>query len=288
MRIVRTITALRKSLGSMPAFSPNLSFAPTMGALHQGHIQLITAAKAASTTVVASIFINPTQFNNAVDFAKYPKSLEGDIEMLEAAGTDILFLPSVEEMYPNGTAAAPHYSLGNLETLLEGAHRPGHFQGVCQIVHSLLQAVKPGKLFMGQKDFQQCMVIQHMLHQTQLPVSLQIIPTIREPDGLAMSSRNRRLSAEDRTKAVAMYEQLSAILKQSGQSAFRQLETMAIQNLLAAGFWQVDYVSIAVAASLEPATDFSFEKQLVVLAAAHLGEVRLIDNMLFPTFAKTT
>ncbi len=288
MRIVRTIMALRKSLCSMQPFSPNLAFAPTMGALHQGHIQLITTAKATSTTVVASIFVNPTQFNNAADFAKYPKSLEADIEMLEAAGTDILFLPNVEEMYPNGTAVAPTYSLGNLETLLEGAHRPGHYQGVCQIVHTLLKAVQPGKLFMGQKDFQQCMVIQHMLHQTQLPVSLQIIPTVREPDGLAMSSRNRRLTTEDSIKAVAIYEQLSDIIKQSGQSSFRQLETMATQNLLAAGFEQVDYVSIAVAATLEPATEINFDKQLVVLAAAHLGEVRLIDNMLFPTFTKNT
>jgi len=282
MRIVHTIKALRKSLNKLPDYSPTLAFAPTMGALHQGHINLIIAAKAAAATVVASIFVNPTQFNDPTDFAKYPKSLEADIVMLEAVGTDILFIPNVEEMYPIGLESGMHYPLGKLETLLEGEHRPGHYQGVCQVVHQLLESVKPGQLFMGQKDFQQCMVIQHMINLQHLPVLLHIVPTMREPDGLAMSSRNRRLSQEERVKAVAIFEQLRGIVHLSSIIPFRQLEFQAKENLLDAGFRQVDYISIAEATTLEPATEKTANQQLVVLAAAHLGEIRLIDNMLIP------
>jgi pantoate--beta-alanine ligase len=282
MRIIQTISGLRNALQSLPVFSQQLAFAPTMGALHQGHINLVLAAKAAANTVVVSIFVNPTQFNDPSDFAKYPKSLEADIDMLEAAGTDILFIPNVDEMYPNGLENGPHYPLGQLETLLEGAYRPGHYQGVCRIVHQLLDVVKPGQLYMGQKDFQQCMVIQHMLGHLQMPVALHIVPTMREPDGLAMSSRNRRLTTENRVKAVTIFEQLNWIVQASNTMPFRQLEEEASRQLLAAGFGPVDYISIARAATLEPAENYRQDEQLVVLAAAFLGEIRLIDNMLLP------
>lgn len=288
MRILQTIKDLQDALKGLLPYSHNIAFAPTMGALHEGHINLITAARSAAKTVVASIFVNPTQFNDPADYSNYPKSLEADINMLEAADTDILFMPSVETMYPNGADSGIHYPIGRLETLLEGAFRPGHYQGVCQVVHKLLEAVRPGQLFMGQKDFQQCMVVQQMIDYLHLPVKMQMIPTVREPDGLAMSSRNRRLTNSDRQTAVALSKVLRLIADQSKEHSFRKLEAQATENLLAAGFQKVDYVSIAEASTLEPANVWSANTPLVVLAAAYLGEIRLIDNLLLPHAALPT
>ncbi|HSC55229.1 MAG TPA: pantoate--beta-alanine ligase [Phnomibacter sp.] len=282
MRIVQTISSLQKALDGLPHFSPSLAFVPTMGALHQGHLNLVKAAKSMANNVVASIFVNPTQFNNPSDFAKYPKSLEADIALLEAEGTDILFLPTVEEIYPNGLASTLQYPLGQLENLLEGAHRPGHFQGVCQVVHRLLEAVQPGILCMGQKDFQQCMVVQQLIDYLGMPIKMHIVPTMREPDGLAMSSRNRRLSEADKQTALAMIDQLRLMAAQPNPLHFREMEQAATRDLLEAGYTSVDYVSIAVADTLQPAQEQDANRPLVALAAAFLGEVRLIDNVLLP------
>jgi pantoate--beta-alanine ligase len=255
-----------------------IGFVPTMGALHNGHIALINQSKKNTGVTVCSIFVNPTQFNNPSDYQLYPNTIEKDIEKLEAAGCDVLFLPAIAEMYPQGTTNLEHYDLGYLETLLEGKFRPGHFQGVCQIMNRLLTMVKAHKLFMGQKDYQQCMVVSRLLQLMKSPTELITCPTLREADGLAMSSRNMRLSPEDRQKATTIYKSLTLIKQECNNGgAWPVIKNKATQLLTDAGF-KIDYVELANANTLEPATDLNGPR--VALIAAFLHDVRLIDNML--------
>ena len=255
-------------------------FVPTMGALHNGHLSLIKTAQKRSRVTIASIFVNPSQFNDPEDFKKYPNTIAADIRMLEEAGCDILFLPDVVEMYPNGWHHTKPYNLGSLETLLEGFYRPGHFQGVCQIVQRLLEIVEPGNLFMGQKDFQQCMVVQRLIALKNLPVQLYTCPTLREADGLAMSSRNMRLSKEERSIAPAIYREIQLIKQDLNNMPLRALEVRTGKNLLDAGFTSIDYVSIATPATLQPLEKWEKDISTVILVAAYIGKVRLIDNIL--------
>jgi len=255
----------------------SIGFVPTMGALHEGHISLIAISKAHTNLTVCSVFVNPTQFNDPADFKKYPITLEKDISMLEKAGVDVLFLPEVAEMYPNGTRGLETYDLGPLESLLEGKFRPGHFQGVCQVMRRLLEMVRPDQLFMGSKDYQQCMVVQRLLSLMGLPTVLHRCPIIREADGLAMSSRNLRLNAPQRANATAIYRALSGIKAGFGAQPVPVLVENAIRILEAADF-RVDYISIADATTLEPLPGPS-PSGAVALIAAFLGDVRLIDNM---------
>jgi pantoate--beta-alanine ligase len=254
-------------------------FVPTMGALHEGHLSLIKQAKEKSDITICSIFVNPTQFNDPRDFDKYPKTIEQDIEMLVKTGCDILFLPSVQEIYPSGTANIPHYELGYLETVLEGKYRPGHFQGVCQVVDRLLEIVKPDFLFLGQKDFQQCKVVQKLIEIKKINTKLIIGATLREKDGLAMSSRNMRLNSAEQNQAVSIYESLIQIKQQLHPGSVESMKEMAIQYLTLRGF-QVDYVEIANAESLEIINEWNGTEKVVALIAAYLNEIRLIDNML--------
>ncbi|HEY4337863.1 MAG TPA: pantoate--beta-alanine ligase [Puia sp.] len=264
-------------LGKQRLARRTIGFIPTMGALHEGHISLIAISKQTSDLTVASIFVNPTQFNDPKDFQKYPITLEKDIPMLEKAGVDLLFLPEVSEMYPGGTKDLETYDLGSLETILEGKFRPGHFQGVCQVMRRLLEMVGPDDLFMGSKDYQQCMVVQRLLTLMRLPAILHRCPIIREADGLAMSSRNQRLTPEQRATGTAIYRALMAI--KAGFKA--QPVPVLIDNgthILEAGGFRVDYVSVADAVTLEPVPGPS-PSGVVALVAAFQGEVRLIDNM---------
>lgn len=257
----------------------SIGFIPTMGALHQGHISLIETAQKAGDLCVCSIFVNPTQFNDPKDFENYPSTIDTDIDQLEKAGCHILFLPSVTEMYPEGTANAKKYDLGYLETVLEGKYRPGHFQGVCQVVHRLLHIIPTNRLYLGQKDYQQCMVITKMTELAGLKTNIIICPTLREHDGLAMSSRNVRLSVPNRKKAVKISETLSHIKNNLKPGSLKNIKDRSIQNLTSAGF-KVDYVEIADARSLQLINDWDGKTPLVALAAAFLDDVRLIDNML--------
>lgn len=256
-------------------------FVPTMGALHEGHISLIKSSKKKDDLLVCSIFVNPAQFNDPADFQKYPITLEKDLVMLETAGCDILFLPSVAEMYPEGINIASHYNLGYLETILEGHYRPGHFQGVCMIVDRLLKIVRPDNLYIGQKDYQQCMVIKKLIGLIGMKelIHLNIIPTLREKNGLAMSSRNIRLSEESRIKAAAIFQSLTAIKEQLQIGELILLKEKAATELTEKGF-RIDYIDIANAADLEIVDDWDGKQKLVALAAAYLDEVRLIDNIL--------
>jgi len=257
----------------------SVGFVPTMGALHRGHLSLLNASRSNNALTVCSIFVNPTQFNDIKDFNNYPNTIESDIELLEKAGCDVLFLPSVSEMYPNGTENPMHYELGYLETVLEGKYRPGHFQGVCLVVHRLLTIIPADELYIGQKDYQQCMVIKKLVDLKNISCRINICPTLREPDGLAMSSRNMRLSAEGRKQALKISETLSFIKKNIKAGNLEPLKQQAIKDLTNAGF-KVDYVEIANAADLSILNDWDGDTNTVALAAAFIGDVRLIDNML--------
>jgi pantoate--beta-alanine ligase len=260
----------------------DIGFVPTMGALHKGHIALISEARKQSTTVVCSIFVNPTQFNDPKDFAKYPVTLEKDIDMLEKAGTDVLFLPSVSELYPNGTSLLESYDLGAIEKVLEGEFRPGHFQGVCQVMNRLLTAVGPHKLFMGQKDFQQCLVIARLLKLGQFSTTLITCATVRETDGLAMSSRNRRLNEEERKNALGISKALQFARDAMGKLSLQEIK-MKAWEILEQHKFRIDYIEFADSKNLELVKEWDNQQSIVMLIAAFQGEVRLIDNrVLYP------
>jgi len=257
-----------------------LGFVPTMGALHAGHLSLIQSAKKEAEAVLCSIFVNPTQFNDPGDFAKYPVSLEDDILLLEQTGCDILYLPSVNEIYPEGFKDQFLYNLGRLEKILEGKYRPGHFQGVCAVVERLLKIVQPGALYLGQKDYQQCMVISKLVELIGMKEKIQIhvCPTLREPDGLAMSSRNRRLNAGQRKTAPAIYNCLKYLQENIRPGHTEPIITEATGRLVNMGF-KPDYLEVADAQTLEPVFNWDGRQKIVALAAVFLGETRLIDNL---------
>jgi pantoate--beta-alanine ligase len=279
MILFKQASALSAHLAAQSAAGHKVGFIPTMGALHQGHISLIANSKNRDNLTICSIFVNPTQFNNAADFDKYPITIEKDIDMLELAGCDVLFLPAVAEMYPDGTELKQHYELGHLETILDGSYRPGHFQGVCQVVHRLLDIVQPNFLYLGQKDYQQCMVLKKLTSMVLPGAELIICPTLREQSGLAMSSRNMRLSPVEKIQAAQIAQTLLFIKNELKPGDLAALKRKAVNQLAAEGF-RVDYVDIANADNLELMQHWDGKTPLVALAAAFLGDIRLIDNML--------
>lgn len=253
----------------------SIGFCPTMGALHAGHISLIEASKRQCTLTVCSIFINPTQFNNPTDYQQYPVSLEQDLQLLETAGCDVLFLPEECEIYPNGIPTKK-YDLGFLETIMEGAYRPGHYQGVCMVVHRLLDIIPCKRLFLGEKDYQQCMVIQRLIQSEGLPVEVAIQPTIRETNGLAMSSRNRRLNAEQLTKATILFAVLQYLQESYGKIPPASQLEKARARLLQANL-QVDYVAL-YQENLEPLHPAD-NQSVRAFVAASVDGIRLIDTL---------
>ncbi|MCF1714932.1 pantoate--beta-alanine ligase [Flavihumibacter sp. RY-1] len=279
MILFKQVEPLQQALDKFRQEGRSIGFVPTMGALHQGHLSLLEAARKENETVICSIFVNPTQFNDPSDFEKYPITLEKDIELLIQSNTNLLFLPYVSEIYPNGTGNLPNYSIGFLETILEGKYRPGHFQGVCQVMHRLLEIVKADNLYMGQKDYQQCMVVKRLLELTRIPTRLHTCPTLRETDGLAMSSRNTRLLPAQRAQAVTISQVLKEICVTLQPGLTSLLLQAAEQKLEKAGF-KVDYVALANADNLDLLDHWDGQQPVVALAAAYLDEVRLIDNML--------
>ena len=278
MILIKHISDLQKQIKIYKSQNLNIGFVPTMGALHQGHISLIETSCNGHQITVCSIFINPTQFNNPDDYNRYPVTLEKDIEKLEAAGCDLLFLPSIQEMYPPDDPAII-YELGYIETLLEGKFRPGHFQGVCRIVDKLLTSILPHTLYLGQKDYQQCMVIKNMIALKNLPIFLNICETLREADGLAMSSRNTRLDAAGRKRAVGIIDTLTKLKEGLTPGGVQHIIQQGVNNLTRQGF-RVDYLEIADANTLQSIEVWDGQQKAVALAAAFINEVRLIDNLL--------
>jgi pantoate--beta-alanine ligase len=258
-----------------------IGFVPTMGAIHLGHISLLKAARKNNQVTVCSIFVNPAQFNDKADFEKYPITIENDIYQLESNGCDVLFLPPLNEIYPNGYTELPDYKLGYLDTILEGKFRPGHYQGVCKVVHQLINIIQPAQLFLGQKDYQQCLVLKKLLtiQKKDSAINISICPTLRESDGLAMSSRNLLLNNEERTKASQIYKCLALIKEKINPANIPELLKESRKGLLKAGF-QLEYLEIADAESLQIVNEWDDKKKLVVLVAVFLNKIRLIDNIL--------
>lgn len=280
MIIIKRPLSLQDLLDNKRSGQKKIGFVPTMGALHRGHISLVEAAKKQNDIVACSIFVNPTQFNDPEDLKKYPVTTEADILMFEAAGCDLLFIPSVNDIYPEGMSGFKQYDLGYLEMVLEGKYRPGHFQGVCQVVHRLLEIVMPDNLYLGQKDYQQCMVIKKLVGLIGLAerIKVRICPTVREIDGLAMSSRNTRLSADEWQKATTISASLRYIKENIREKGLPESIEHAKRMLIQNGF-KIDYLEAADAGSLQITKNWDGRQKIVVLAAAFLGNIRLIDNL---------
>ena len=277
MQVSRSIAGVRRLVAAWRAAGERITFVPTMGNLHAGHISLIELAAQHGDRFVASLFVNPMQFGPNEDFNHYPRTPGRDQTMLEAAGCDLMFMPEVAEIYPNGHEFATRVEVPTLSDLLCGEFRPGHFQGVATIVAKLLNIVMPDVAVFGQKDFQQLTVIRHMAADLCMPVEIIGAPTVREPDGLAMSSRNQYLTDEERQRAPAIYRamQEAANALRDGQRDLRALEARGLDALVSTGF-KVEYFAIRRCNDLlnpGPA-----DRELVVLVAARIGKARLIDN----------
>ena len=291
MQVFTTIQDIKNYLIALSTDGQSIGFVPTMGALHSGHISLLERAKRENDMVVASIFVNPLQFNDKKDLEKYPRTVEQDIEKLKTAICDVVFAPSVEEMYPNDAGrdfkSRPTLDLGMLDKVMEGLHRPGHFQGVCVAVKKLFEIVEPTKAYFGEKDFQQLAIIKHMVKTIGLKVEIIPCPTVREADGLAMSSRNALLTKVERKNAPHIYKTL--VEAKGTKGTIVQLKKWAADQINSNPYMQLEYFEIVNAETLQPITDN--RSPITALRAciavkmvrkdSFEGSVRLIDNIPF-------
>jgi pantoate--beta-alanine ligase len=278
MQVVRTIAEVRKECERLREGGKTVGLVPTMGALHEGHVSLVQAARASCDVVAVSIFVNPTQFGPQEDFASYPRSLERDYRMLESAGADLVFVPSVEEMYPPG--ASTIVEVAGLSDRLDGASRPGHFRGVATVVSKLFHIFTPNRAFFGQKDAAQVAVLRKMVQDLRFGVELEARPIVREADGLAMSSRNQYLSGDQRRQALVLSRALRAVedLIAKGQRDSATLITAALRVFAQEPAVTVDYCRIVDPSTLEDVADV--QRGALVAVAARVGSTRLIDNLL--------
>jgi pantoate--beta-alanine ligase len=278
MQIITSITEMQSSAEALRREGRRIGFVPTMGFLHEGHLSLMRTARQENDVVVASIFVNPAQFGPKEDLDRYPRDAEGDRLKCGPAGVDILFTPSAEEMYPERPVV--FVTVDGLSDILEGAIRPGHFRGVATVVAKLFHIVKPHRAYFGQKDFQQCAVIKRMKKGLDLDVEIAVLPTMREPDGLAMSSRNSYLNAEQRKKAACLFRALTAAeeLVRSGVREPEKVQQKMRAVMLAEKDVQVDYAEVSDPDTLEPIR--TMQERVVLLVAARIGATRLIDNLL--------
>lgn len=278
MFIFTTTAELRAHVETARRAGRRLGLVPTMGALHEGHLQLVRAAAQACDEVIASVFVNPTQFNNPEDLRRYPRLPEQDAAALRSVGCAALFMPAVVEMYPQPTGL--HFDFGPLEQVMEGAHRPGHFNGVATVVSKLFHLARPHAAYFGQKDFQQVAIVRQLIADLSFDLELVVYPTVREADGLAMSSRNVRLSPAARAVAPLLYQVLSqaaALVREGvGPAAVQQ---QALAALTREPQFTPEYFEVADAQTLQPLTSYEAGRAVVLCVAAHLGGVRLIDNV---------
>lgn len=276
MLVIRKIKEIEEIITLKKQKGNTIGFVPTMGALHQGHISLIEFSKQQTDITVCSIFVNPTQFNNNSDLTHYPRTPEADIKLLEDAGCDILYMPEVEDVYQDNDTRA--FDFGYLDTILEGEHRPGHFNGVGQVVSILLEGVKPHKAFFGSKDYQQVMVVKDLVKQLQMPVQIIACPILREDDGLAMSSRNTRLTVEERKIAALLpkiMQEAIVVIKEKGIEVAQKFVNESISKVSA---MKLDYYEVCDAETLQPIKTINPNQKAITLIAVFIGNVRLIDN----------
>jgi pantoate--beta-alanine ligase len=278
--VVTTVTEVRAAVAAARAQGQAVGFVPTMGALHPGHAELVRAAKRAAGFVVVSVFVNPTQFGPTEDYATYPRTLDADRELSAAAGGDLVFAPTVDVMYPPG--ADTFVDMAGLTDVLEGPSRPGHFRGVCTVVLKLLNIVRPEVAVFGAKDAQQARVVRKMVRDLDVPVTIQVEPTVREPDGLAMSSRNRYLSPAERAVAPRIYQALQAARGRAlaGEVDAARLQSALESELAAIPGARVDYAAVVDDETLRPLA--RIDRPALVAVAVRLGTTRLIDNVTIP------
>jgi pantoate--beta-alanine ligase len=277
--IFTKIKELQAFLAQIKLKNQTIGFVPTMGALHQGHLSLILASKQACDITICSIFVNPTQFNDKSDLDRYPKTPEKDIELLNSVFCNVLFMPSAEEMYPAKDERV--FDFGYLDKILEGAHRPGHFNGVAVIVSKFFDLIKPNKAFFGSKDYQQAMIVKALNEKLKFNIDIVVCPTLRETDGLAMSSRNTLLNAKEREVAKIIPKLMSEVkpLKEQGHG-IQEIKEYIVSELNKRGNYELDYFSICDAITLKELNSFSEAKHHIALIACYVGKIRLIDNLL--------
>ncbi len=279
MLVVTAIADLQSVIKNARLTHQKIGFVPTMGALHQGHLSLIKQAKAQTSFVVASIFVNPTQFNEAEDFKLYPRTLDVDLKMLDESGCDLVFTPTVEDIYPSKDLRK--FDFGLLEQVMEGLHRPGHFNGVAQVVSKLFDAVQADVAFFGQKDFQQFAIIKAMVKQLNIPIHLVACPIVREPSGLAMSSRNQRLSKLQKEQASVIYKHLTWAKTNYKQYALSELKNEVEKCFFSSEGLELEYFEIVDENTLIELNSWPVDVKIVACVAVFCGKVRLIDNIVF-------
>ena len=277
MKVLKSKKTLIDYVERQREMGKKIGFAPTMGALHEGHLSLYKAAKKENDEVISSIFVNPTQFNNPDDFQKYPKTLEKDLELLEKAGVDAVYVPNVEEMYPDGLNSKK-YNFDGLENEMEGKYRPGHFDGVGTIVEELFRQVQPHNAYFGEKDYQQLAIIKKMVEKTKLPVKIHGVPTLREEDGLAMSSRNVRLTETQRKEATIIYETLEKVKEWFKVISLEEIK-QKVTDIFRNSNFELEYFVIADEKTLKETDYFYKDKNYRAFIVAYADTVRLIDNM---------
>lgn len=278
MFLIETIIELKGKIEELKKTGV-IGFVPTMGALHAGHISLVEKAVSETQIVIVSIFVNPTQFNDKSDLEKYPRNLDADLKLLKKTGCHIVFVPKSEEIYPETDTRK--FDFGPLETVMEGKHRPGHFNGVAQVVSKLFDIVQPGKAYFGLKDFQQLAIIKEMVVQLNLPVEIVPCPIVREENGLAMSSRNELLTADERKNAAVISETLFNANELKTQKSVSELENWIAETINKNPYLNVEYVEIVDDRRLQPVKGWSEKGGKVCCVAVFCGKVRLIDNFVF-------
>lgn len=279
MKIIRSAKEVVEYLQKIRASKQLIGFVPTMGALHDGHLALVKRAKQETDFVVVSVFVNPTQFNNASDFGKYPNQIDKDLDLLSAAGVDCVFVPTVDQLYPQKSLLK--FDFGYLEHIMEGKFRPGHFNGVATVVSKFFNFVSPDKAYFGQKDIQQVAVIKAMVVALSFQVELVVVPTLREESGLAMSSRNQRLTSAQFDQASVIYKALTRLKNQLLEGGdFNSLQQKESCELEQKGGFKVEYLELVDASTLENVAVVE-SGEYAICVAAYLGDVRLIDNLVF-------
>jgi pantoate--beta-alanine ligase len=279
LKIIETISGLNKLLNPTTNQSLKIGFVPTMGALHKGHISLIEKAKTENDIVVSSIFVNPTQFNDIKDLQNYPRTWDADVEKLKNAGCDILFAPSVSEIYPEGEPKLLDISFGKMENTMEGKFRTGHFKGMATVVHRLFDAVKPTIAYFGEKDFQQMSIVKKMVQLLNLDIAIKGCETIRENDGLAMSSRNIHLTDDERKEAAIISQVLFEAQKNTGKLSVHDTLKTATNRLNSSKLINLEYFEIVDSTSLQPITNWADAAEKRACVAVRIGKTRLIDNI---------
>ena len=279
MLVSKNINTLKNSLDEWKSSGFSIGFVPTMGALHQGHVSLIEQAISKNNKVVCSIFVNPTQFNDLKDLENYPKKIEEDLALLKKVGCDLVFIPSIKDMYPKGNEILK-FNLNGLDSIMEGAKRPGHFDGVCTIVNKLFKIVQPNNAYFGQKDFQQLAIIRQLNENQNFNINIFGCPIIREKDGLAMSSRNSLLNTKERIIAKNIFNILLKAKAQFPDLSIEEVKSFVEIELNAVSAFSIDYVEIVNTKTLKPLNNLEKNEPAILCVAVFLGSVRLIDNIL--------